>query len=443
MLNVRVTPQAVVTSTDVTFVLATVQSSVATVSAATPATVGRLAGLGLQPKVPPGADAVITGAFVSTVQVYTAVAGVQVFPHSSVAEIVNVRVIAQVVPPSTCETLTLCTVQASVATTNAATPASVGSVTGLQPKTKFVPLGTETSTGAVLSIVQVYTTVTGWQVFPHSSVAVMLNVRVVPQDVVTSAHVTLMLATVQLSVAVTCFCTLATVGKVAGLQPKLPPGGYAVIVGAVLSIVQVYTAVFVSELFPHSSVTQMLKVRVTPQAVVTSTDVTFVAATVQSSVATVSAATLASVGRLAGLGLQPKVPPGADAVITGAFVSSVQVYTTVAGVQVFPHSSVAEIVKVRVMAQAVPPSTCETLTLCTVQVSVAPTNAATPASVGSVTGLQPKTKFVPLGTETSTGAVLSTVQVYTTVTGWQVFPHSSVAVMLKVRVVPHAVVTSA
>jgi hypothetical protein len=129
------------------------------------------------------------------------------------------------------------TVQLSVAVTWAFTLAAVGKAeaVGLQPK--LPPAGTCVIVGAVVSTVQVYTTVTGWLVLPHSSVAVMLKVRVVPQAVVTSADVTLMLATVQLSVAVTSAFTLAAVGNVAGLQPRLLPDGYDVITGTFVSTI--------------------------------------------------------------------------------------------------------------------------------------------------------------------------------------------------------------
>jgi len=326
-----------------------VQLSVAVTSAFTLAAVGNVAGL--QPRLLPDGYDVITGTFVSTIHEYTTFVAVDTLPHSSAAVIVNVLVIIHPLVTATSDTLTFVTVQLSVATTCAFTPATVGRLVGLGLHPKFVPIGTLTNCGAVLSIVQVYTTVTGWQVLPHSSVAVMLKVRVVPHAVVTSWLVTLMLATVQLSVAVTSAFTLAAVGKVVGLQPKFPPGGYDVIVGTVLSIVQVYTTVTGWLVWPHSSVAVMLKVLVVPHTVVTSWLVTLMFATVQSSVAATCSFTLAAVGNVAGL--QPKLLPGGYDVITGTVLSIVQVYTTVTGRQVFPHSSVAVMLNVRVVPQAV------------------------------------------------------------------------------------------
>ncbi|MGA2140514.1 MAG: hypothetical protein ABSH14_16775 [Verrucomicrobiia bacterium] len=63
--------------------------------------------------------------------------------------------------------------------------------------------------------------------------------------------------------------------------------------------------------------------------------------------------------------------------------------------------------KVRVGAQAVPPSTWPTLTVGVPQVSVAVTTDLTLASVGSV-GLQPK--LPPVGTLVKVGAAVSAVQ---------------------------------
>ena len=68
----------------------------------------------------------------------------------------------------------------------------------------------------------------------------------------------------------------------------------------------------------------------------------------------------------------------------------------------------APIVKVRVGAQAVPPSTWLTLMVGVPQVSVAETRVLTLASVGSVVGLQPR--FEPVGTLVIVGGVVSAVQ---------------------------------
>ncbi len=74
-------------------------------------------------------------------------------PQPSVAVIVNVRVGAQAVPPSTCVTLIVTEPELSVAATCAFTLASVGKFAGLQPR--FAPVGTLVITGAVVSAVQV------------------------------------------------------------------------------------------------------------------------------------------------------------------------------------------------------------------------------------------------------------------------------------------------
>ncbi len=134
---------------------------------------------------------------------------------------------------------------------------------------------------------------------------------------------TLVLVTLQPSVATTCAAMLASVGRFAGLKPKLPPAGEFVITGAFVFTVQVYTTVFVSERLPAPSVAQMLNVRVSAQGVPASTWETLVLATLQLSVADTCAVTPASVGRF--VGLQPRLPPGGTAVITGAVVSSPQI----------------------------------------------------------------------------------------------------------------------
>ena len=76
---------------------------------------------------------------------------------------------------------------------------------------------------------------------PQASLAVIVKVRVVTQPLAPSLCVTLIVAALQLSVAVTSAFTLASLGKLAaaGLQPKLLPPGEAVTVGAVVSVVQV------------------------------------------------------------------------------------------------------------------------------------------------------------------------------------------------------------
>ena len=73
---------------------------------------------------------------------------------------------------------------------------------------------------------------------PQASVAEMVNVRVGAQAVPPSTWPTLMVGVPQVSVAVTRALTLASVGRLAGLQPRLEPVGTLVMVGAVTSAVQ-------------------------------------------------------------------------------------------------------------------------------------------------------------------------------------------------------------
>src|ERR1039458_3375531 len=66
---------------------------------------------------------------------------------------------------------------------------------------------------------------------------VMVNVRFEAQAVPPSRCVTLVAATPQLPVAVTCAFTLASVGKavLAGLQPRLPPVGTLINTGGLVA----------------------------------------------------------------------------------------------------------------------------------------------------------------------------------------------------------------
>src|SRR5258706_607424 len=110
------------------------------------------------------------------------------------------------------------------------------------------------------------------------------------------------------------------------------------------------------------------------------------AAAVQLSLAVTSALTLASVGRLASSGLQPRVRP-----------------------------VVGTLVKVRVLAQSGPASACVTLMFsaaAAVQLSLAVTSALTLASVGRLasSGLQPRVRPV-VGTLVIVGTIRSTFQV--------------------------------
>ena len=73
---------------------------------------------------------------------------------------------------------------------------------------------------------------------PQGSVAVTVKVLVIAQAEPLVAVVTLMVAVPQAAEAVTRPVTLATVGRLVGLHPRLPPVG-TVTVGAVVSTVQV------------------------------------------------------------------------------------------------------------------------------------------------------------------------------------------------------------
>ena len=73
---------------------------------------------------------------------------------------------------------------------------------------------------------------------PQASVALTVKVRVTTQPLVASTCDTLTVGVPQVSVAETRALTLASVGRLAGLQPRLPPVGTLVNVGAVVSAVQ-------------------------------------------------------------------------------------------------------------------------------------------------------------------------------------------------------------
>src|SRR5882672_2833988 len=137
---------------------------------------------------------------------------------------------------SRCVTLVVTALHVSVAVTCKATLASVGGLVGLQPR--LLPVGT-VKVGGVLSDDQLYTTVLE-AVLLHASVAVTVNVRVMVQPLVESRCITLVVTALHISVAVTCKATLASVGGLVGLQPRLLPVG-TVNVGGAVSDVQLYT----------------------------------------------------------------------------------------------------------------------------------------------------------------------------------------------------------
>src|SRR5436309_15952281 len=107
----------------------------------------------------------------------------------------------------------------------------------------------------------------------------MLNVRVVTQPLVVSACVTVIAGALHVSVAVTNPFTLASVGKLpaAGLQPKLLPLGDALMLGALVSLVQPYFPYATPFRSPQASLAVMLNVRVVTQPLVVSACVTVIA----------------------------------------------------------------------------------------------------------------------------------------------------------------------
>src|ERR1043166_3283853 len=87
-------------------------------------------------------------------------------------------------------------------------------------------------------------------------------------------------------------------------------------------------------------------------------------------------------------------PPGQ--VMTGGVVSSVQVKTTVRFVETPPHVLVAVMVNVRIFWQALPESTCVTLTPGVPHPPLTFTRDLIASSLGLFVGLQPR--FPPVGT---------------------------------------------
>src|SRR5207244_5673382 len=130
------------------------------------------------------------------------------------------------------------------------------------------------------------------------------------------------------SLAVTCVATLASVGRLLGLQPSVAPPG-TVRVGGVVSAVQVKTTVAEVE-FVQASVAVTVKVRVAVHPLVASECVMLVVTRLQASMAVTSVAILTSVGRLAGL--HPRLAPFGTVRIGGVVSSLVEAYTTVLSV---------------------------------------------------------------------------------------------------------------
>ena len=95
----------------------------------------------------------------------------------------------------------------------------------------------------------------------------------------------------------------------------------------------------------------MLNVRVVTQPLVVSACVTVIAGALHVSVAVTNPFTLASVGKLPAAGLQPKLLPLGDAVITGNVTSTVQVTVRATATAALPQASVARNVTVTVRLQ--------------------------------------------------------------------------------------------
>ncbi len=96
-----------------------------------------------------------------------------------------------------------------------------------------------------------------------------------------------------------------------------------------------------AEVLVQASTAMMVKVRVVIHAAVASECETMTVGVPELSVAVVPALTLSSVGRVAGLGLQPKSPPGGVLVMIGGVVSRLTV-TVVEQVAVQSSGSVTE-----------------------------------------------------------------------------------------------------
>src|SRR5437016_3241363 len=148
----------------------------------------------------------------------------------------NVRVITQPLVASALAQERLVIVQLSVARTLWGLVSQTGMTPGLQPRS--ILAGHLVNTGGVVSTVQLY--VTDWLfVLLQPSLTATVKTRVTTQPLGVSACVTLVIKVpLQPSLAVTSAFTLASVGRLPGLQPRLLPVG-TVTSGAVVSSFQV------------------------------------------------------------------------------------------------------------------------------------------------------------------------------------------------------------
>src|SRR5258707_10407142 len=91
----------------------------------------------------------------------------------------------------------------------------------------------------------------------QASLALTVKVRVTVQPLLVSTCVTLVVTELQRSLAVTCAATLASVGGLVGLQPRLPPFGTVSAGEVKSSIVTVWLHVL---LLPHGSIAAQVRV---------------------------------------------------------------------------------------------------------------------------------------------------------------------------------------
>src|ERR1041384_1381144 len=103
----------------------------------------------------------------------------------------------------------------------------------------------------------------------QASVAVTVKSRVVEQPAVVSACVTLIVAALQVSEALEAAATLASSGKLVGLQPRASPVLGTVKLGPVVSTVHVYDTCSVVS-FRQASLAVTVKSRVVTQPAVES-----------------------------------------------------------------------------------------------------------------------------------------------------------------------------
>ena len=272
----------------------------------------------------------ITGAILSAVHV-TVVEAVAELPQPSTAVNVLVWLTEQLsVTAVASEEVIVTALQPSVALAEPSA-ALISEAVGLQSS---VVAGGAVITGAILSAVHV-TVVEAVAELPQPSTAVNVLVWLTEQLVVTAvASEEVIVTALHASVAL-AEPSAALISETLGLQSRVVAGG-AVIIGAILSAVQVTVVEAVAEL-PQPSTAINVLVWLTEQLSVTavaSEEVIVTALHASVAVAEPSAALISEV-----LGLQSRVVAGC-AVITGAILSAVQV-TVVEAVAELPQPSTA------------------------------------------------------------------------------------------------------